>query len=123
PAQKSPPPPGVQKVTVVFCPLPAGVEEVPHAASQAVPPPQPSQRRNARRSSVYQLTPWFLRLMTCRRPSDVQPSYKRGFRRELCIAPASLTQQTAAPIHFVLNAIVAQGHPPDGRIDSEHGLA
>ena len=45
-------------------PLPAGVEEVPHAARQAVPPPQPSQRRNARRSIACQHTPWFLRLMT-----------------------------------------------------------
>src|SRR5262252_7014605 len=93
PAQNSPPPPGVQKVTVVFCPLPAGVEEVPHAARQAVPPPQLSQRRNARRSSACQHTPWFLRLMTCR-PSDVPQSYNRGLRSALCMDPASLTQQT-----------------------------
>ena len=45
-AQKSPPPPGVQKVTVPGSPTPGGVD-VLHAARMAVLPHNPAKRRNA----------------------------------------------------------------------------
>ncbi len=56
PVQKSPPPPGVQKVTVIFGSVAWGVDEGLHPPRRAIPPPHPTRRRNARRSIVCRAT-------------------------------------------------------------------